>query len=124
MAFFRSLEVCTRLNPSEPMVLFLEGRLQLALTALTEEEKAAIKQELPLPEFNFDEAVTKLRDSISGNPQFIDAYIILASLLAAANKVTEAKEVIQRGLTVERLTKSDHKAADELQKLDAKLNSM
>src|SRR5699024_8059706 len=122
--FLRSLGVCTRLNPSEPMVLFLEGCLQMDLATLGKEEKIAIEREMPLPEYNFNQDVAKLSQSISRNRQFCDASVILASLLAGGHKIAEAKEVIQRGLAVERLTKSDHMVAEMLQKLNTKLNLM
>ena len=49
------------------MVLFMEGRFALALSSLTEEEKAAIRKELPLPDINWAEAEAKLRESIAIN---------------------------------------------------------
>lgn len=120
----RSLAVCIRLNPSEPMVLFMEGRFQLALSSLSEEEKAAIKTYINLPNVNWEEAEAKLRQSLAVNAAFLDGYVTLAYLLFKAKKYAEAKEVILKGLSQPLVTKSDEQMAAEMKALQSRINSI
>ncbi|KAH9391026.1 hypothetical protein TYRP_006617 [Tyrophagus putrescentiae] len=124
VAFLRALAVCVRLKPTDPMVLFMEGRLQLALSSLTEEEKAAIQKQFPLPNSNWAEAEAKLRQSIAINGAYIDGYITLAYLLIKAKKYAEAKEVILKGLSLELVTKSDQEVAAELKSLQTRIGKL
>ena len=124
MTFLRSLAVCIRLSPKDPMVLFMEGRFQLALSALTEEEKAAIKAQFPLPNVNWAEAEAKLRESIALNAAYLDGYVTLVYLLIKAKKYLKAKEVILNGLSQALVTKSDEEMAAEMKRLQQRINSL
>lgn len=106
------------------MVLFMEGRFHLALCTLSEDEKAAIRKDLPLPDVNWVEAEAKLRESIAINAAFLDGYVTLAYLLVKVKKFAEAKEVILKGLSQQLVTKSDQEVADELKKLQTRINNM
>lgn len=103
----------------------MEGRFQLALSSLTEEEKAAIKAHLPLPaNVNWAEAEAKLRQSIATNAAFLDGYLTLAYLLIKAKKYIEAKEVLFKGLQQLVATKSDEQIAAEMKGLQERINSI
>lgn len=122
--FLNNLTKCSNKNPNHPLVMFMEGRLQLAMLVLTEEEKNLIKEnasQLSLPPLNTDLAETKIRKSIELNPSYIDGYITLAYLLVKMNKMVEALEVIEKGLTLPRITKSDELVARDMEKLKASL---
>lgn len=120
----RALGVCMRLQPSHPLVLFMEGRLQLAISCMTAEEKAAIReQQLPLPEANLEAGVAKMRASIEADGSLLDSYIVLACLLVKSGKIAEARGVIAKGLAVERYTKSDEDIAAEMSKLNSRLEA-
>ena len=103
------------------MVLFMEGRMQLALAGLNEQEKVAIGKEVSLPELNWETAEAKLRESIAGNPSFIDGYITITYLLVKLKKIAQAREMIEKGLAVTPITKSDEMVAKELEKLLSRL---
>ena len=104
----------------------MEGRFQLALSSLTEEEKAAIKAHLPHlpPTVNWAEAEAKLRESIAANAAFLDGYLTLAYLLIKAKKYVDAKEVILKGLQQMVTTKSDEQMAAEMKTLQVRINSL
>lgn len=95
--------------------------MQLALATLTDEEKGAIRAQIDLPAVDWVRAEAKLRESIQLNGAFIDGYITLAYLLLKVKKLPEALAIVKQGLTVERLTKSDEEVADELGKMQARL---
>lgn len=124
IAFLSALNVCIRLSPKDPMVLFMEGRFHLALCTLSEEEKAAIRNTVPLPDVNWAEAEAKLRESIAINATYLDGYITLAYLLVKVKKYAEAKEVILKGLSQQLVTKSDQELAEELKNLQSRINKL
>lgn len=120
----RALGICVRLQPSHPLVLFMEGRLQLAISCMTTEEKAAIReQQLPLPEANLEAGVAQMRASIEADGSLLDSYIVLACLLVKSGKIAEARAVIAKGLAVQRYTKSDEDIAAEMSKLNSRLEA-
>lgn len=122
VAFLRALAVCVRLKPTDAMVMFMEGGLQLAISTLTAEEKAAIEKQISLPSVNLTEAEAKLRQSIAINSSYIDVYATLAYLLVKTKKYVEAKEVILKGLSLELFTKSDQEVAAELKNIQNRIN--
>lgn len=95
--------------------------MQLALATLTDEEKGAIRAQVDLPAVDWVNAEAKLRESIQLNGAFIDGYITLAYLLIKVKKLPEALAIVKQGLTLERLTKSDEEVADELSKMQDRL---
>ena len=118
--------MCIHLNSQDHMVLFMEGRMHLALLLLTAEEKVVVDKYLAsmnitMPAFDATIAEAKLRKSIELNSNSIDSYITLAYLLIKLKKYAEAKEVINQGLTVPRVTKSDHIIAQDMEQLKARL---
>lgn len=76
---------------------------------------------MPLPELNLDTAETKLRQSIEQNPSLIDGYIALTYLLLKRKKTGDVRAVIEKGLAVDRVTKSDEMVAKEMQKILSRL---
>ena len=104
----------------------MEGRLNLALMLLTAEERAAIEQHLnslnmTIPLVDLSSSENKLRKAIELNPNALDCYITLAYLLVKSKKFAEASEVIDKGLTVPRVTKSDEVLAKDMEHLKARL---
>ena len=98
--FMRALSVCVSQKPEDPRVLFLEGRLQLALTTFTDEHKAAIEKTVKLPELNIALAETKLRKSIQLDPKVIPTYMILVLVLLKLDKSSDALVFVKRGLNI------------------------
>lgn len=123
MTFLRAFAVCHRLKPNDAMVLFMEGCLQLAISSLTEEEKAAIAKQVPLPNINWAEGEAKMRQSIAINGAYLHSYLILALILFKSKKYAEAKEVIQKGLSFEPITDFDEEVISELENLQATINT-
>lgn len=123
MAFLRAFALCHSLKPNDAMVLFMGGCLQLAVSSLTEEEKAAISKQIPLPNVNWGEGEAKLRQSIAINGAYIHSYLILAHILVKSKKNAEAKEVIQKGVSLEPITDFDKEVIAELKSLQKKINS-
>ena len=120
MAFQQALSLCIRQNPNHPLVLFMEGRMHLALMMLTDEQKAMLEinsTNLQVPVADPAAAESKLRRSIQLDPTCIDGYITLAYVLVKAHKLSEAKQVAEKGLVVQRFTKSDEEIGRELEDL-------
>lgn len=109
--------MCILQKPSDPRVLYLEGRLQLSLLTLTEEQKAVISKNVTLPEQNIPLAEKKLRRSIQQNPESVASYMTLALVLLEQNKEKEAAEVVEAGLKQPRTTRSDEYVAEQLVKV-------
>lgn len=109
--------MCILQKPSDPRVLYLEGRLQLSLLTLTEEQKAVISKNVTLPEQNIPLAENKLRRSIQQNPESVASYMTLALVLLEQNKEKEAAEVVEAGLKQPRTTRSDEYVAEQLVKV-------
>ena len=78
--FLRSLKICIHAKPNDPRVLFMEGRLQLAMITMTDEHMAAINasEEVSLPKLKLLVAEQKLIKAIALQPDLIAGYIILA----------------------------------------------
>ncbi|KPM09675.1 hypothetical protein QR98_0082160 [Sarcoptes scabiei] len=120
--FLNSIRKCIEQKPNDQLVLFMQGRFQLALTLLTDEERKILKEKLPeAAEINFGDAEQKLRRSIELNPEFIDCYITLAYLLIKSEKASQAKAIVKRGLEVEIINKSDEMIHKELLKIQKTL---
>ena len=120
--FLSSLNLCISINPSHNLVLFMEGRMQLSLLMLSDQEKALVEKEAPnLPKVNPVEAESKLRQAINLDPTSLDGYITLAYVLLKAKKFPEAKQVVDKGLQVQQFTKSDEAIHNDLQKLSTLL---
>ena len=100
-------------------MLFLEGRLQLALLTFTDEQKADIEKNVKLPEQNIAIAEIKLRKSIELNPKAIQAYMTLALVLLELDKPAETRIVVDRGLALDKFTRSDEYVAQQLEKVKA-----
>ena len=100
----------------------MQGRLQLALSAMSDEEKSIIGQQTPLPEMNWDVAEAKLRESIERNPNFIDGYNTLSYLLLKCKKYADARAMVEKGLTIDRITKWDDVIAKELENLKSRFH--
>lgn len=74
-----------------------------------------IRQQLPqLPEGNLEIAEEKLREALKQMPEQIDVYLSLVRVLMLVGKFEEANEMIEKGTSVQCVTKSDHFAAQYL----------
>lgn len=103
--------------------MFMEGSLHLALSSMKEEEKTLIGKQMPLPNANLAEGEAKIRQSIAINANYIHSYLILATILIKGKKFAEAKEVIQKGLTLEPITEFDRELLAELKGLQNGINT-
>ena len=117
-AFLSALVTCISLKPDEPRVLFLEGRLQLMLLTMSDEHKAAITGNVALPDQNLPLAESKLRKALQQQPT-VPGHMILALILLELDKFAEVKQVVEKGLALERNTRVDEYAANQLEKVKA-----
>ena len=114
--FLTQIDISAKKEPNDFMVLFLQGQMQLILFEMRSEEKSILigsMQNLSFPK-DLSEAEEKLRKSIEINPNFIECYNVLGKVLIRCNKCKEASEVLAKGLTVERMNKTDEAIAREM----------
>lgn len=117
--FLGALATCKSINSEDPRVLFLDGRLQLMMLAMSEEHKTIINAQAHpkmLPEADLAMAETKLRKAIKLHPT-ISGHMILALVLLELDKVVEVKQVVESGLTLKKETRADEYAALQLEKV-------
>lgn len=114
-AFVSSLEACIKQNPNNGHVMLMEGRYHLALYLIAPDVMAEIRVHMPqLPEGSLVLAETKLRAALKLMPEQIDVYLSLVRVLMLSGKFSEAKEMIDKGLSVQCITKSDQFAVKYL----------
>jgi predicted Zn-dependent protease len=63
-----------------------------------------------------DDAVSEFRTLIGKQPDYANAYFMAAQALAAAERVPEAKSMLQEGITAANRARNQH-AASEMQAL-------
>ncbi|KAH7640057.1 uncharacterized protein LOC124490762 [Dermatophagoides farinae] len=106
---------------NDHLVLFMQGRFQLALSMLSEDEQKIFQKRLGpnvvIPKLNLLDGESKLRRSIELQPDFIDNYITLAYLLIKEHKILDAKQIIEKGLQQQCCNKSDELIRQELLKI-------
>ena len=61
-----------------------------------------------------DDAVSEFRTLIGKQPDYANAYFMAAQALAAAERVAEAKQLLQEGITAANRARNQH-AASEMQ---------
>lgn len=88
--------------------MLMQGRYHLALTLIVPEVMKNLREQLPqLPEGNLVLAEEKLRAALKQMPEQIDVYLSFVRVLMLVGKFEEAKEMIEKGLSLQCITNSD-----------------